>query len=123
MPSFFVFISERAHAGERANLLSILLNNMKNRDERVSAWSVEEAVKIAGLSDELRFQVRNKLLEIWFSNTVKVEDSFGAQVCKQLSRLTSQSLFEIVRARMKSRDKRVKAKAELLLRELGKCLL
>ncbi|MGA3191941.1 MAG: hypothetical protein ABSD73_05435 [Candidatus Bathyarchaeia archaeon] len=96
---------------------------MKNRDEKANVWSMKEAVKTAGLSEELRFQVRNKLLEFWFSKKVKADDKVGTEVCKQLSRLTSEGLFETVRARMKSKDKGVEAKAELLLRELGKCLL
>jgi DNA-binding MarR family transcriptional regulator len=104
-------------------LLPILLNNMKSRDEKVSVWSAEAAGKIAGLSKELGFQVRNRLLEVWFSREVKMDDNVGKEVCKQLLHLASQGLFETVRLRMQSKDRRIKAKAELLLKELAKCLL
>jgi len=104
-------------------LLPILLNNMKNRDEKVSVWFVKETGKIAGLIEELRFQVRNELLEVWFSRKVKADDRVGIEVCKQLSRLASQGLFETVRLRVQSEDRRIKAKAELLLKELGQRLL
>lgn len=95
----------------------------KNRDEKVSVWSVKETGKIAALSEELRFEVRSELLELWFSRKVKVDDRVGAEACKQLSLLVSQSLFETIRLRVQIKDRRLKTKAELLLRELGQRLL
>jgi hypothetical protein len=47
----------------------------------------------------------------------------GTAVCRQLSSLVSESLFEAVWLMMKSKDEQVKAKAVLLLKESSECLL
>ena len=103
--------------------LPILLNNIKNRHEKVSVWSVKEVGKIAGLSDDFKVKVRNELLEVWFSKEVKADDAVGTEVCKQLSRLGSQDLFKTVRAKVQSKDTLDKTKAEILLEQLGQSLL
>ncbi len=102
-------------------LYPIFLKNIENKNEKIGLWAIKKVGQIASMEPSLENEAEKEFLEIWFSNKSDPSSEFGNEVMEQLAGLTSKRLFEIVRAKAKDHD--TKVKAEILLERLKEGLL
>lgn len=68
-------------------------------------------------------KAKERFLHIWFSDGTDPDSELGKELKRQLMDLSSKRLFENVRAKAKSKNERIKAKAEILLKGLKEGLM
>jgi hypothetical protein len=95
----------------------VLLKNMQSQDKQIRSWSVKKIGRIAALSKNPQTcrDIRNKLLEAWFSEDVEPDGDLGKELQQQLLELASKELFQYVRKMARSGSSAHRVKAEKLL--------
>lgn len=95
----------------------VLLRNMQSQNKQIRSWSIKKVGRIAALSKnpQTSRDVRNKLLEAWFSEDVVPDGDLGKELQQELLELASKELFQYVRKMARSESSAHRSKAEKLL--------
>jgi len=114
------------------DIYPILIENIESGNEKTKVWAIKQAVKLATLGSEpkLTSDVRERLLELWFSDNTDVSSNFGNEVMEQLVLVclyggskNAQAMFDELKSKASEERSHLKEKAEALLGSLKECLL
>ncbi len=108
-------------------LYPIFVRNMEDKkvNQKIRVWATRQIGKIARSSIDLpkKIEAEKKFLEIWYDDNTDPKSDIGKEMKKQLVALASRRLFKNVMSKAKDKNPDDKAKAEILLKSLNKCLL